>query len=62
MAAVPLPPAVDVGTLQARLYDEQRVEVPVRAWNDWKLMRISVQAYNDRQDIERLLQGLRRLI
>jgi len=62
MAAVPLPPAVDVGTLQARLYDEQRVEVPVRAWNDRKLMRISVQAYNDRQDIERLLQGLRRLI
>ncbi|MFH1185538.1 MAG: aminotransferase class V-fold PLP-dependent enzyme [Chloroflexota bacterium] len=62
MAAVPLPRAVDVVALQARLYDEQRVEVPVRAWGDWKLLRISVQAYNDQQDIERLLQGLRRMI
>jgi len=62
MASAPLPPDVDVAGLQARLYDEHRVEVPLRAWNERKLIRISLQAYNSRQDIERLLQGMRRLL
>jgi selenocysteine lyase/cysteine desulfurase len=62
MASAPLPLAVDVAKLQTRLYDEYRVEVPVHAWNERRLIRLSLQAYNDRQDVDRLLHGLRQLI
>jgi isopenicillin-N epimerase len=62
MASAPLPPEVDIAQLQGRLYDEYGVEVPVLAWNEWKLIRLSLQAYNGQQDIERLLRGLRHLI
>jgi len=62
MASAPLPPSVDVPGLQTRLYNEHRVEAPVLAWGDWKLIRISIQGYNERRDIERLLRGLQQLI
>jgi isopenicillin-N epimerase len=62
MASAPLPQEVDVAKLQSRLYEDHRVEVPVHAWNDLKLIRLSLQAYNSEKDIERLLHGLRQLI
>jgi isopenicillin-N epimerase len=61
MAAFPLPPC-DGAELQRRLYDEYRVEVPVIEWNGRQLLRVSVQGYNTRQDVEALLKGLKALL
>ncbi len=58
MATVPLPPC-DGPQLQARLYREFRVEVPVVVWNSRPYLRVSIQAYNSREDIDRLIAALR---
>jgi isopenicillin-N epimerase len=62
MGASPLPAEVDVEGLHARLYEEYRVEAPIMAWNDRKLIRISIQGYNDLTDVDRLLAALKRLL
>jgi isopenicillin-N epimerase len=61
MAAFPLPPC-DGATLQRRLYDEYRVEVPIIEWNDRQLMRVSVQGYNTEADLNALVTALARLL
>ena len=61
MAAVPLPPC-DAGGLQKRLYDEYRVEVPMIEWNGRQLVRVSVQGYNTRGDVDALVEALRALL
>jgi isopenicillin-N epimerase len=62
MAAAELPSSADVKRLQARLYEVFRVEVPLLEWNDRKLIRVSVQGYNARRDVDRLLDALGQLI
>ena len=54
MASVRLP-APD-HTLSQRLWDEHRIEIPVS--HDGELLRISIAAYNDRADVDRLLSAL----
>jgi isopenicillin-N epimerase len=61
MATVPLPPC-DGAQLQARLYDEYRVEVPVVAWNGRSYLRISIQTYDSLGDVNRLAAALRALL
>jgi len=58
MASMPLPTDVNVEDLKRRLYDEYRVEIPVSRWGDAPGLRISVQGYNTRADIERLLSAV----
>ncbi len=60
MATAQLPPETDIVKLKSRLYDEYRIEVPLIEWNGRKLIRISVQGYNTRQDIRRLLNALKK--
>ncbi len=62
MAAVPLPNNVDVMHLKTRLYDDFGVEVPVFEWNGRKLLRLSLQGYNTRGDLQRLLEALRQVL
>jgi isopenicillin-N epimerase len=57
MTAVPLPPDCDTDDLKVRLYDEYRIEVPTMRWQKPGI-RVSVQGYNTRRDIERLLEAL----
>ena len=62
MATLPLPAGVDTAVLKERLYDEYRIEIPTTRWADTACLRVSVQGYNTRADIERLLAAVRDLI
>lgn len=62
MVAAPLPAATDINRLKALLYDEYHIEVPLIDWNGNKLIRISVQGYNTRRDIDRLCRALSFLV
>jgi isopenicillin-N epimerase len=62
MGIAPLPPQTDVLTLQKRLYEEYRVEVPLIDWHGQKFVRISVQGYNHAQDLAALTGGLKALL
>jgi len=58
MAAAPLPATTDLDALKNSLYDEYRIEVPLILWNGRKLIRMSVQGYNTRRDVEKLVEAL----
>lgn len=62
MSVASLPADTDLAALKARLYAEYRVEIPVFAWNKNKLIRLSVQGYNSRRDMDRLLLALKKLL
>jgi len=62
MAAAPLRADTDVALLKNQLYDEYRIEVPVHEWNGNKLIRVSVQGYNTKRDVDKLLQALSTLL
>jgi isopenicillin-N epimerase len=62
MGIAPLPANTDLERLKKRLYEVYGVEVPLMAWRDLKLMRISVQGYNTQEDIDRLLLALEELL
>jgi isopenicillin-N epimerase len=62
MAAAPLPLDTDLSTLKTRLYDEHRIEIPLTEWRDKKLIRVSIQGYNSKEDVDALLDALSGLI
>jgi isopenicillin-N epimerase len=57
MASLPLPPC-DVGALGRWLYERYQIEIPVFAWKDRPLMRLSIQGYNTKEDADALLHAL----
>jgi hypothetical protein len=59
MSSFLLPSRIDGAALQAYLFNEHGVEIPIFDWNGRQTIRISVQGYNRWEDIERLLQGCR---
>jgi isopenicillin-N epimerase len=61
MGIAPLP-ASDLPVLKSRLYDEYRIEVPLTQWQDRQFIRISIQGYNDQDDVDRLLTALQVLL
>ena len=61
MVTVPLPPC-DATQLKARLYDEFRIEVPIVGWHGKPYIRVSIQAYNSRGDVEKLIEALQKLL
>lgn len=61
MGIAPLP-EVNLDLLKNRLYAEYLVEVPLIQWQDKQFIRISVQGYNTRSDIDVLIDGLTELI
>jgi len=60
MASIRLP-AVDIQALQARLYAEYRIEIPLFKWNDQPMLRVSIQGYNTQADVDRLMIALEKL-
>lgn len=61
MGIAPLPHS-DLTLLKSRLYDEHRVEVPLIQWKDRQFIRLSVQGYNDQEDIDMLIYALKTLL
>lgn len=61
MCALPLP-LLDARRLKDRLWDEYQVEIPVSSRHDRTLMRVSIQAYNDQEDVNRLMEALAALL
>jgi isopenicillin-N epimerase len=61
MRTLPLPPC-DAEIVKARLWDEYRVEVPLVQMGGRQFIRISIQAYNSPNDVDRLIEGLRQLL
>jgi isopenicillin-N epimerase len=59
MVAIRMPDEVDHEALQAHLYDQYKIEVPIFCWQDQKFIRISVQAYNQETDLDKLVQALK---
>jgi isopenicillin-N epimerase len=57
MASVELPPC-DAAALRRQLWEEHRIEVVAEAWNGRPLLRVSVQAYNTREDLQKLVEAL----
>lgn len=62
MAIAALPPIADLPAFKKRLYDEFRVEIPCIQWGDRQFIRISVQGYNTREDIDALLAALAEML
>jgi len=62
MGTVPLPNFVDIEKLKIELYERFRIEIPLIQWNNFKLMRFSLQAYNTIEDVTMLVRGLKELL
>ena len=62
LAVAPLPPISDLAGFKTRLYDEFRVEIPCIQWQDSQFIRISIQGYNSPEDVDILLNALRKML
>jgi isopenicillin-N epimerase len=62
MFSVRLADTVNPEWLKNTLYDAYRIEAPVISWNGQKLLRISIQVYNDQEDTDRLIEALQVLV
>jgi isopenicillin-N epimerase len=60
--AVPLPPHVDAKATALELYERDRIEVSVFPWQDRPKLRVSIQVYNTRSDVDALLAALTRVL
>jgi isopenicillin-N epimerase len=61
MFAAPLP-SCNLEEVSRRLWEEFRVEVPIFEWQGRQFVRVSIQVYNQPQDVDRLLEALRQLL
>jgi len=61
MASLPIPQC-DLDALKRRLYDEFHIEIPTVEWNGRHFVRISIQGYNTRADVDALVDALMLLL
>jgi isopenicillin-N epimerase len=61
MAVLPIPTG-DLAALRSRLLDEYEIEIPPTRWDGQSFVRLSVQGYNTRADVERLIKALGTLL
>ena len=50
--------AASLPGLKDRLWDDYKIEIPVSSRNDRTFVRVSIQAYNRPEDVDRLLEAL----
>ena len=61
LVAHPLPKNIP-SNLKKRLWEEYQIEIPVFEWNRQEFVRVSIQIYNTRKDVDLLMSALRSLI
>jgi isopenicillin-N epimerase len=61
MVSLPLPADTDIISLKERLYNDYRIEVPLIEWNKRRLIRVSIQGYNTKEDVDKLIFALQKL-
>lgn len=61
MVTIPLPDC-DVGAVKDQLVEEYRIEVPVGRFEGRCVMRVSVQAYNTREELQILVKALEAIL
>lgn len=54
--AAPLPTSTDVQKLKDWLYSEHHIEVPIIDWHGRKFVRVSIQGYNTRREVDALVR------
>jgi len=59
--SAPMPKSTDLASTKIRLYYEYGIEILLIQWNDLKLIRISVQGYNTRRDVNKLIGALEKI-
>jgi isopenicillin-N epimerase len=62
MAIAPLPRQNDLRDVKERLLEEYHIEIPLIEWKDAHYIRVSVQGYNNQDDIDALIAALRVLL
>lgn len=65
MAHVRLPPSKtqsDHSQLQTKLWEQYKIEAPMYGFDDQEYLRVSCHLYNSTQDIDQLMEALRKLI
>jgi isopenicillin-N epimerase len=60
MVGAPVDPRVNMGALHDQIYQENHIEVPMLSWNGHNLVRFSIQAYNTGEQVESLIQAIKR--
>lgn len=58
MGTASLPESTNLAYLKETLYEQYKIEIPCVEWNKKKMVRISVQGYNTKQDLDLLIQAL----
>lgn len=61
MIAMPIPEC-DAPEVHRQLFERYRIEIPVFKWQDQNIARLSVQGYNSRPQMDRLLDALSELL
>lgn len=61
MVAMPIPDC-DTAQLHKTLFDTYKIEIPVFKWQDTCIARVSVQGYNSRPQMDRLIAALTELL
>ncbi len=62
MGLIELPRVDDLTGFKSQLYDRYRIEIPTVAWQNRQFLRVSVQAYNKREDIDALMAALAEML
>jgi len=58
MATIPLPRMSDLTGFKQRLLEDYKIEIPCIDWNNHHYLRMSIQAYNSSEDVDRLISAL----
>ena len=61
MVAMPIPEC-DTAEIHKLLFERYRVEIPVFKWQDHHIARLSVQGYNSRPQMDKLIEALSELL
>ncbi len=59
LGAAELPPGCQPDKLQSWLYDQNRIEIPIIEWENLWLVRPSVQGYNTREELDKLVEAVK---